>query len=122
MPGPYDKKPMGAFSMPEPQVPPGNPIAEHYQQSADDMGTAAGGMTAGAGVVGGLSLVELLEGNPAALIGLLGGGGGLMAGAGMMHGKAQDAQGTADMWHNRFGSGDPNQGLPGTPSGPAWRK
>jgi hypothetical protein len=30
--------------------------------------------------------------------------------------------GGADMWANRFGEGQPAQGLPGTPSGPAWRR
>lgn len=107
---------------PQQQVPPGNPIAEYYGREARDLDTAAKGMAVGSGVVGGMSLVELLEGNPLALLGLIGGAGGLAGAGGALHHMGQQRQGTADMWFNRFGSGDPNQGLPGSPSGPAYRR
>jgi hypothetical protein len=106
----------------EQQVPPGNPVADHYQKRADDLGTMAGTLMTGGGALAGLSLAEIVDGNPLALIPLLGAG---VIGAGGGAGAqalGDMRQGTADMWFNRFGNNDPQQGPPGTPSGPAYRR
>jgi hypothetical protein len=103
------------------QVPPGNPMTDYFDKRQMDAGT----MGAAAGTVGvplmGLSMGETLEGNPLGLLGVL-------MSAGLLQGGARNASDAmragrgSDMWFNRFGNGDPNQGLPGTPSGPAYRR
>lgn len=102
-------------------VPPGNPIADYYQQRADMLGTGEKAALGGAGLLGGIGLSELLDGNPLALLLLAGAGGSLAIGAGQ-DSLGKERQATADMWFNRFGNNDPNQGLPGSPSGPAYRR
>lgn len=103
------------------QVPAGNPVADYYQGRADNLGTLAKTSAAGTGIVGGMGLSELFDMSPWALPLLLGAGGVAAYGGNVVQDQ-QARQGTADMWFNRFGSGDPNQGLPGTPSGPAYRR
>jgi hypothetical protein len=104
------------------QVPPGNPIADYLDKRAMQENAAGAIGGAGGGMVAGAGLLEMLEGNPLGLAMLLGGGavGGHMAGQNFREGK--DLSTGSDMWTNRFGNGDPNQGMPGTPSGPAYRR
>lgn len=109
------------FAQPQQQVPPGNPIADYLDNRAFESGTmSAAGAAAGVPMLG-LGLGEALEGNPAGLLAAL-------LSSGVLYGSASNAKDAsraskgADMWANKFGNGDPNQGMPGTPSGPAWRR
>lgn len=104
------------------QVPHGNPIADYLQgRAVDEMGSWLGHkaalapwmfMGAGLGASGNI---------PAAAATVLP----------MLYHEYQSQQARqrqsemgqgSEMWFNRFGSGDPNQGLPGTPSGPGYRR
>jgi hypothetical protein len=104
------------------QVPQGNPTAEYLQgRAVEEMGPWLGHKAAIA---------------PWMALGTgLGASGNLPAAAAtvlpMLYHEYQSQQARqlqgemgqgSDMWFNRFGSGDPNQGLPGTPSGPAYRR
>jgi hypothetical protein len=104
------------------QVPQGNPMADHFSgRAVEYFGSSLGHraaiapwMMAGtaAGAMGNLpasaaSIIPMLYHEYQAQ-------------------QARQRQGEmgqgADMWFNRFGTGDPNQGLPGSPSGPAYRR
>lgn len=109
------------FAQQQQQVPPGNPIAEHYDAAAKEQRQRAGFSGSVGPLIAGYGGLEAMEGNPLALLAMLLGG-GVAASAPFDVAGAAKKQGTADMWANRFGANDGQQGLPGTPSGPAVRR
>lgn len=102
-------------------VPDGNPIAEYLDQRSAQYGQTASDdynrfLWSGGLALGGAEVAPPL----AALLGVL----SLANGVKAAYNKGQQGfmQDGSDMWANRFGNGNPNQGMPGTPSGPAWRR
>lgn len=106
----------------EQQVPEGNPIADYLQgRAVDEFGNSLAHRAAIA--------PWMMAGTAAGAMGNLPASAATVAPMLYHEYQAQQArqrQGDmgrgSDMWFNEFGTGNPNQGMPGTPSGPAYRR
>lgn len=100
---------------------PGNDVPRYLDNRADAYGEKTDKALQGAGAygIGSLALGGLTT--PGSLgMGAL--GVNELIKALLANGRMNRAENGADMWANRFGEGQPAQGMPGTPSGPAWRR
>lgn len=110
------------FAEPEQAVPPGNPVADYLGDRSALKSVEAAAMGGAGGATAGAGLGAMATGNiPLGLLMLLSGGASGL-GAGLAANQAGRYAEGSNMWANRFGNNDPNQGMPGTPSGPAWRR
>jgi len=101
---------------------PGNPISEYYQGHANSKkgGAEALGTIAGLGLP--LSALGWLTADPMEAAAMTALSGGAAYGGQTLANGAQEDRARSNMWANRFGQGQPAQGMPGTPGGPAWRR